>query len=145
LYVDQVAIDREVELDVEPGRGVGAHLEVDSEGTWNVSFTCDTELSGYVCGFDLVASVEPPFEIARVRERDFEFDDLWLRHDAGAMQLLLYTAYDVDGISFRVDPDVPLRIDLLLDGVPAPEVVAWSSGTSVRVGAPTMPVEFVAR
>lgn len=143
LRVDRVRIDSGQELSSEPGRGVGAHFEVDGRGRFTAFFTCDTKQSGYVCAFDLIASVEPPLELRDVRGDDLELDDYWYRIDAGAVRLFAFTAYDVDELRFSAPRGAAVRIDLLLDGASAAEAAAWVGGGRVRQGAPSMPFEFV--
>lgn len=141
--IDTVEIEADVALIPEPGRGAATHLEYFAGGEWNVVFTCDTELSGYVCDYDLVASVEAPLALEAVRARDFEPDDTWYRLDRGAIHVLAFTAFDSDAITLRTEPGTALRIDVLLDGVPVQSAVAWAARGSVRTRAPTLPLELL--
>jgi hypothetical protein len=143
LRVDQVGIEPDVELVPEPGRGAAVHVEYRSGGQWTVVLTCDTELSGYVCDYDVILSVEPPLELGTVRVRDFEREDYWYRIDSGAIRILAFTGFDRDELSLRTDPDAVLRLDALLDGSEVPSAVAWAADGAVRTGAPTLPLEFV--
>jgi hypothetical protein len=141
--IDTVSIESDVGLVAEPGLGAAAHVEYHSGGGWRVVFTCDTELSGYVCDYDLIASVDPPGELSLNRANDFETDDYWYRVDEGAVRVLAFTAFDRDEVSLLTEPGVPLRIDLLLDGAEVRRAVAWPSDGSVRTSAPTLPLEFL--
>jgi hypothetical protein len=143
LRIERVSIDSGEELRAEPGRGVGVHVEVDRRGRWTTFFTCDTEESGYPCDFDLLASVEPPFELRDVRPRELELDDFWYRVDGGAIHVFAFTAFDVDEISFDAPVGEKLRIDVLLDGRSTREVVAWVDDGAARTSAPSMPFELV--
>jgi hypothetical protein len=143
LHIAAVGIEPDVELVPEPGRGAGTHIEYRRGGDWRFVFTCDTELSGYVCDYDLIASVEPPLELSVVRVDDFESDDYWYRIDRGAIRILAFTAFDRDDLELRSEAGAVLRVDVLLDGLPVPDTLAWATNGSVQTGAPTLPLEFV--
>jgi hypothetical protein len=143
LRVERVSVDTDVSLEPVPGQGAGAHFDVDADGNWRVQLTCDTELTGYVCDFDVLVSVEPPASLSSTRAYDLERDDAYWYVDSGALRLLTYTAFDVDELTFHADPDEPLRIDVLLDGAYVPGTIAYSSQGKVRTLAPSMPMELV--
>lgn len=143
LRVERVLIDTNVALEAVPGEGAGAHFDVDTDGNWRVFLTCDTALTGYVCDFDVLLSVEPPATLWADSPRELERDDTYWYVDSGALRLLTYTAFDVDELSFRADPGEPLRIDVLLDGAYVPGTIAYSSEGRVQTSAPSMPMEFV--
>lgn len=142
LRVARVPIDTDVELEAPPGQGVGTHVEARSGGEWELFFTCDTEVSGYACEFDVIVSVEPGASLVDIDSNASSSFDFLRRIDAGAVSLFAHTSYEIDWLRFSTSAGETLRIDVLLDGAYVPETVFWSARGSVRSGAPTMPLEL---
>jgi hypothetical protein len=143
LRIDVVSIESDVELVPEPGLGAALHVEYASGGTWRALFTCDTEVSGYACDYDMIASVEPPLYLTVDRVNEFEPEDYWYRIDRGAVHVLALTAFDEDEVTLRSEAGAALRVDLLLDGFPVRQAVVWAAEGRVRTSAPTLPLEFL--
>lgn len=143
LLVAQAPIDVGAGLEASPGEGVGAHFSVDSDGEWEVFFTCDSVFSGYACEFDAIVSVELPATLEHVDTHMLGRDDAAWRIDSGALQVLAYTDYERDTVRFAADPGEPLRVDVLVDGAYLPETFFWIGGGRVRSEAPSTPFELV--
>ena len=50
-----VSIDPGATMAADPGYGVGVFAQYDQGGFWTVYTTCDTEISGTSCNFDILA------------------------------------------------------------------------------------------
>jgi hypothetical protein len=143
LVVERVPITEDVGLELELGTGAGLFLEVDNAGGWQVTTTCDTELTDYACDWDIVLSVEPGNELSRLRALDLELWDELSRVDEGAIYLRWLTDTDFDAVTFNAPTDAALMVDALLDGREAPRYLFWNARGAVQAGAPSNPVELV--
>lgn len=138
-YVAAVSIDEGAELEAEPGAGVGVFVEYQGAGVWRVWTTCDTDVTGAACTFDLYldganldTSVAEDLEGA---------DELEERGDS--LLATLSTSSDTDGVIVQIDPDTPLRLEVWLDGALDERFVSWVSAGQVQGPPPSNPVDFV--
>lgn len=142
LDVNEVEIESDVWLDTEPGYGAAVFVEYTSGGEWEVFTTCDTELSGFVCAYDVLLSVEPGQRLRDVQGVDLEVEDAVVRHDRGVVQLLAYTAFGFDRVRLRTAPGATLRVDAWLDDYADPLVIVWNGYGSVQRGGGTNPLDL---
>lgn len=142
LDVNEVEIEADVWLDAEPGYGAAVFVEYASGGAWEVFTTCDTELSGFVCAYDVLLSVEPGLRLRDVQGVELETEDAVLRHERGVVQLLAYTAFGFDGLRLRTAPGATLRVDAWLDGYADPLNIVWNGYGSVQRGGGTNPLDL---
>lgn len=146
-------IDTGAELGSDPGKGVGVFVQYKAGGEWLVWTTCDTTSSGYLCGFDIVASVKSAETLAvEDQSADLEAPDRVVVVDQGAVRLVLQTGADTDGVWLKAPAGVALELDVELDGGPpvtcdeagnCGNIVSWPHGGAVQNGAPSNPVELV--
>ena len=54
--IESVPIDAGSGLSADPGEGAGVFVEFLGDGQWNVWLTCDTELTGRSCAYDIYAT-----------------------------------------------------------------------------------------
>lgn len=123
---------------VDPGFGAGLFVEVSDDGLWHVFATCDTELSGYACGWEVDVRGA---DLAFADETDLEIEDDLDAYD-DELVAWLDTDVDVDGFWFTAAPGAPVELTMLLDGVSQPTLIYWVGGGVQNEGAPTNPVIF---
>jgi hypothetical protein len=137
-------IDTGAQLKSDPGKGVGVFAEYTAGGEWLVWTTCDTTSSGYLCGFDILASVKPTETLAvEDQTSDLEAPDQVVRVDQGAVRLVLQTGTDTDGVWLTAPAGEALELDVEWDGESAGSTLSWPRGGAVQIGAPSNPVELV--
>jgi hypothetical protein len=138
--VAQASIDADATMEVEPGVGVGVFVEYASGGTWRIYASCDTNVSGYRCDWDvLVTPLEGGLEF--LGEEGLEAGDLVADVD-GSLNLIATNTHDFDGFLFAAEPGATVRVDVYLDGVPSPRYVYWVGDGAVHRGAPTNPIDL---
>jgi hypothetical protein len=142
LAVQEVSIDPDVFVEASPGVGVGVFVEYQSGGLWEVFTTCDTELSGYACSYDVILSVPPGHSLRDVEGVELESSDGVYFLADGAVQLFATTRYRFDRILFETDAGEALRVDAALDGYADPAIVVWNGYGGIQDGAPTNPVDL---
>lgn len=133
-----VGIDEGAELEADAGSGVGIYVEYEGAGQFRVWTTCDTELSGYACSFDIFAIGAG---MGRGFGEDLEGNDE-LVPNGEELYAYLETDYDTDGFSFTIADGEPMRLEVYLDGNSEPRFVYWVSGGVLQRGAPSNPVDF---
>jgi hypothetical protein len=62
--------------------------------------------------------------------------------DSNAARLISYATDDVDGFRFRTEPGVVLRVDVFLDGSPAPQHLTWVGDGARHPGALGNPLDL---
>jgi hypothetical protein len=140
--VEHAAIDTGATLaDIEPGQGAGAFIEYDSGGDWHIYTTCDTAITDAVCSWDILVTPLEDTEIENV-EGDRDESDDFIGYYYGDPWMQTFTSSDFDGFFVTTNPGGSLRIDVVLDGQPAPRFVYWVSGGALNRGAPTNPLDF---
>lgn len=134
----QARIDTNAQLSGrEPGRSVGVFVEYFAGGYWSFDVTCDTEVSGYGCSW-WVAVTPYAGEPYAVRAHGLESSDDALILERSLI-LTAYTSFDSDGVSFRAEPGVALRVDVTLDGYAESRFVYWVGDGAVHSGTPRVP------
>jgi hypothetical protein len=136
--VETVAIDEGGVLDADPGQGVGVFVEYLGAGSWHVWTTCDSEISGAGCSFDLYLDA---WSLDLPRSDDLEVDD-FLDEQGDSLHASFYVTDDTDGVTVEAEPDEPLRLEVWLDGAPDARFVYWVYGGEIYQGAPSNPVDF---
>jgi hypothetical protein len=139
----QVDIDPGASMASTPGEGVGLFVEYAGNGHWNVFTTCDTNISGAACSFDVVLSADPGVFLDNVQGQDLSGGDVVALHDDGSIHLVAETSFGMNGLSFDADPGAAIEVDMLLDGSAQPRFVYSVSGGVLQDGAPSNPVDFV--
>jgi len=134
-----VSIDPGATLEADPGEGVGVFVELQDNGNWRVWTTCDTELTGYSCAFDLYLTGDGV--------RLYDTEDLEGYDGASdfgdEVDVTLDTDNDTDGVVVSSAAGAPLRLEVWLDGAPDGEFVYWVQNGAIRQGAPSNPVDFI--
>ena len=132
-------IDAGYTLSTSLGDGAAVFIEYESGGVWRAWTSCDTNLTGFGCMFDVHFSSQAPIET--VATSGLETEDFV---EEGAAQLSFYsTTYgSSDGVEFRTAPGALVSVELLLDGQVAPRYFVWYGNGVVRDGANGSPVVF---
>ena len=126
-------------LSSDPGQGAGVFVVYQGDGSWRVSTTCDTAVTGLSCTYAYTLRGVA----GRLLEPVLDATD-------GSMQLVRYPeGYDVghvtttgtEGLSVVVDPPgASLEIAVWLDGDPDARLIYWVSPAGVEHGASTNPI-----
>lgn len=140
--IERGLIDTDEAMEVDPGESVGIFVEYQSGGAYFVYTTCDTDVSGYACYFDIVLRAAERTPIWGVSLDQLEVGDDVIVRDQSTVRLLAYTDYETDGILVQVDEGEALRIDALLDGECAQDYLRWVSEGVPQPGAPSNPFEL---
>jgi len=140
--IAQSTIDTDATLEIEAGVGAGAFVEYQTGGTWRVTTACDTTLSGYGCTWDIIAGVGAQGSISAFAPEDLEADDYLDWHNSRALRMVAETTTDFDGFSFEATPGATVRIDVYLDGAPAPRYIYWVGAGGLHQGSPTNPLDL---
>ncbi len=140
-HVDAVDVDiTENELTTEPGAGVSILVEYNGSGRWTVDVTCDSELSGYTCRFDLFTR-SPGIRV--LGERNLESGD-YIEEYGDQLHAAFDTGVDFDGLSFDTPLGEAVEIEAYLDGDNAHPHIFWiGNGVLHKEGAPTNPTLFI--
>ena len=132
-------IDRGQVLTTDLGVGAGMFVEYAEGGKWTIWGSCDTELSGLTCLWDVYVRAQGP--ISGLEARNLESEDVTEFTSDSSLVLLTATTEGSDGISFTTDPGALIRLEVYLDGYEAPDYLVWFN-EDIRNGAPYMPVVF---
>jgi hypothetical protein len=136
-------IDADQGIVVEPGRGVGALIEYTSGGAWRLTTVCDTELSGWGCNWDVIVSTARPSQLSGFEQEGLESNDYLDWESDRSVRLVASTSYDVDGFWTFAEPGAALRVDVYLDGEPAPGYIYWIGDGALHRGAPENPIDLI--
>ncbi|HET9955928.1 MAG TPA: hypothetical protein VFQ61_15570 [Polyangiaceae bacterium] len=136
----QVGIDTDEALESDPGQGVGVFVEYTAGGRWHLFMTCDSNVSGQPCYFDVVAYSNNG-AISNVTREDLESDDE-ISYKADYVQVVTTTDNDYDGVYLQTEPGDILSVDVYLDGSCYTEYLWWVEGGEVRNGYIGTPLDF---
>lgn len=151
LRISRLAIDTGQAIELEPGAGVGVAVTYEGDGTWQVSTACDTLATGALCEFDIIARTGGEDELVLLDDSQLEQRDDGFFLDPFALELLLQTGDDVDGVTLSASPGAVLRltvwlydpiVDSQFDWTRDPRLLSWVGNGAVHWGAPTNPVEL---
>jgi hypothetical protein len=137
-------IDRAVFLELDPGYYAQASIEYAGDGFWRVAVSCDTQVSGYRCFWDLVVSpIDAPLDSAETEGLEDQDDaEIFFRAPGvEAVRFTTETTFDVDAFTLATEPGAGLRVDALLDDACAGPYLSWSENGEV-VGSPTQVTEL---
>jgi hypothetical protein len=149
--VVELGIDRDGQVQLEPGQGVAVAVQYGEGGSWQVTTACDTALSGTRCDYDIVVSTDDDASIDSFMAQGLEEADELRAPDAFALAAVLDTGEDTDGFSFTTPPGATVRVSALLydpgfdswfEWNDDPRFISWVGGGAVHRGAPTNPVDL---
>jgi len=150
--VAEVLIDAGRGVELDPGAGAGVAVEYEGDGRWRVAAACDTNLSGSVCHFAVLASsADNASEFGELESIGLEAEDELSLLDPFAVEMDWITAEDLDAAAFTTSPGASVRVSVLLfDPVPDsdddwtndPRLLSWVGSGALHVGAPSNPVDL---
>ena len=151
--VAQLPIDAGRGVELDPGAGAGVAVEYQGDGRWQISAACDTNQSGSVCRFAVLASSnDNSSEFGELERIGLESEDELSLLDPFAVEMAWITAEDLDAAAFTTSAGATVRVSVLLyDPVPDsdddwtndPRLLSWVGDGSLYAGAPTNPVELI--
>jgi hypothetical protein len=133
-------IDAGHELTAVLGEGAGVFVEYQLGGHWRVWTSCDTAITERSCDYEI--HVTAAHSIDSVHEEAFEAGDHVDLFGADTLVFYAHTTTVSDAIELTTPAGERLQIEVVLDGVLAPDYLVWSSGGSVQEGATSSPVVF---
>jgi hypothetical protein len=138
------SIDTGAELaEIEAGEGAGAFIEYQADGAWHVFTACDTNVSTYACSWDVIVSAIDGNQLVDYGSDRLETEDYVGQFDSNSIQFIGITDYDFDGFFVQTDPGGHLRVDVYLDGAPAPRFIYWVGNGGLHKGSPTNPIDLL--
>ena len=117
-------------------------MEVAAGGKWHVYTSCDTDISGYSCTWDIIVSAFEGDEVTSLeadRLEDYDYLD-W--YGDRSLHLVADNSYDFDGFFFGATPGATIRVDVFLDNGPAPRYIYWVGDGGMHKGSPTNPIDL---
>ncbi|MEO8177491.1 MAG: hypothetical protein ABI895_01545 [Deltaproteobacteria bacterium] len=150
--VANAVIDAGGAVELEPGAGVGVAIGYAGAGRWQLTTACDTAQTNDVCRFDVfVSSDASDEELSDGEGVDLEAEDEISLPDPFALELLVVTEDDLDGMTFRASPGAAVRVSVLLydplidspfDWTDDPRLLSWVGHGAVNWGAPSNPIDL---
>lgn len=133
-------VDRGEVLTTELGAGAGLFVEYAEGGRWTLWTSCDTDLSGRPCFWDVYVSAQSA--IGSLDTQGFEAgEDVVDYSGDSSLAMFTTTTSGSDGITFSTEPGALIRLEVYLDGVDAPDYLVWFN-SGIQSGAPYNPVVF---
>ena len=122
------------------GEGAGVFVEYLTGGQWRIWTSCDTAVSGTGCQFEIRAVAGG--RIDGVTAFDTELDDAVELYGADTAVFLAYTEMASDEVEILTEAGDSLMLEVVLDGIVAPEYLVWYGSGYKHTGAATSPVVF---
>jgi hypothetical protein len=136
-------IDTGETLTTDKGKGAGVFIEYAEGGRWHVFTSCDYDLYGEECQWDVLASVGSGGQITNAEIESAESaDGDKLYSDSTSVNLVVSTASDFDGMTFSTQPGATVRIDVLLGGAADARYIYWVGDGGLHTGAPSNPIDL---
>ncbi len=134
------AIEADHVLDTDLGYGAGLFVEYGTGGEWQVWTSCDTKATGTTCKFEVSMTAGSP--ITAVQRFEFEANDSVESFGDNVLNMYSETATRSDAVHFKTQPGADLEVEILIDGIVAPQYLVWFSDGMVHDGASGSPVVF---
>lgn len=143
---EQVTIDADAKLTVDPGAGVGVFVEYATGGHWNVFTACDFNTPtnpGYACPFDIFATVlDQGASISNVKGEELDGRDAIELQSDGTVHFYAENTVSLSGFTFDTPPGATVEIEVYLDSEADPRLLYWVGKDIKHSGAPTDPLDF---
>lgn len=104
-----VDVDTNRTMSARPGLGVGVFTEYAAGGQWHVWWTCDTNITGFGCSFDV--SVSTDGGITNLAGQGLESNDQITQTSPNSIRLLTQTSTGMDGATFETAPGAVITLD----------------------------------
>ena len=135
-------VDTGAELEITAGEGVGAFFEYLGDGTWRVTTTCDTPVSGNECFWDVFVGVSGDGVLGDFSAQGLEAGDIVGFEQSGTLHMLTVTTEDTDALLIDATPGAALVLEVYLDGYCASPYMFWIGDGAVHSGSPGNPLEI---
>lgn len=110
-----VVVDTGQQMNNTPGgEGLGVFVTYSAGGHWHVWWTCDTNLSGLSCDFDVKMSGT---SLANATTQAFESADTLDSSTPDQLVARTHTTTGVDGVTFDAVPGADMKVDLTVSGL----------------------------
>jgi hypothetical protein len=128
--VSDGSVDTDALLDLDPGRGVGATVEVLSDGTWRFALACDSLISQTYCAWSVIVT---PIDgvIDGFEPEQLDGEDILEPSEDGVV-LDAVTTDAIDAFVVFATPGAGMRVDATIDGFCAGPYVFWTEDGDVR-------------
>jgi hypothetical protein len=110
-----VKVDPDQTLVATPGNGVGVFSEYRTGGHWHVWWTCDTQITGLSCAYQVAISVSSG-TISNLDGRSLPASDQLTQPTTQDVIAATLTASDVSEIFFDAAPGESIEVDAQLNG-----------------------------
>lgn len=135
VATSKAVLDSGRTLVAAPGDGAGVFVTYSTEGQWQVSWTCDTNLSHQPCAFDLRVYVDGMTDLALAGS------DARLTRTASGFTVQTTTSTTTDTASFRGTAGAPATIAVTINGANYPQFLFFVADGKVAT-APSLPIEL---
>jgi hypothetical protein len=108
-----VEVDTNGTLVTTPGNGIGVYVEYESGGHWNVSWTCDTALTGLSCNFVVDASVATGTLMDT--SNTVGSGDTVTQASSTQIEAITLTTSEVEGMAFDTAPGAQVTVSVSLN------------------------------
>jgi hypothetical protein len=132
-------VDDGVKMTASPGEGVGLFSEYDSGGRWHLWWTCDTNLTGESCPFDVRVTVEKGAITNAAPDQLTSTDTLTTPSTPGAgetggIEVKTVTTKGSEGVFFDTDPGGKITLTATIGGLYNGKFLFWVEGGQVNGG-----------
>jgi hypothetical protein len=110
-----VDVDVDRTLNARGGNGVGVFTQYATGGHWQVWWTCDTNVSGYDCQFDVTVSVASG-AITNYSPQFLGNGDTSQQCSSSQITASTNTANGIDGIAFDTPASAVITVDAKING-----------------------------
>jgi len=132
----KVSIDSGRTLVVQPGQGAGVFITYKGSGHWDLSWTCDTNISGKSCTFDISVAAGTVAALTATPTNSI------VAQTATNFRAVTATGSTIDGVTFDASPGGSIVFSGTINGQPAPSLVFYVSDGKLAT-APSDPIELV--
>lgn len=133
----KMSIDPDRTLHASPGAGAGVFITYSSGGTWNIVWTCDTNVSaGRVCDYEIAVNSTGLASVSTVPSSAIT------QRDATAFSVRTATGATLDSATFKTDPGAPITFSMRLNGQPYTDLV-WFMSDGTLTNPAVDPFELV--
>ena len=135
--VPKMSIDTDRTLHASPGAGAGVYITYTAGGTWNVVWTCDSDVSpGSSCDYQISINTTGLGDVSTVPSSALT------QRDTTAFSLRTTTTSTLDSATFHTEPGEPITFSMRLNGRPYSDLV-WFVNDGTLSNPPVDPFELV--
>lgn len=134
-----VRVDPDVTMNASPGQGVGVFAEYDRGGHWHLWWTCDTNVTGESCPFDVKVTVARG-GITNAASEQFASTDTLVTPttpaagEAGAVEAKTQTTTGSPGMLFDTAPGATITVSATVGGLYSGAFLFWVQGGKIDDG-----------